>query len=145
MNCVDAEFLKRLPISKADAGVNERNLDEVMKRVLLLFGQVRTKVRDGHVPAGEDAAFGAGCENLTACGVRNDHFVRRFSAALVLRTNDSAVKSDTGSVCRVVETIVRNWRCNYVFGGPTRDSFGNKFANEQPRDGRIAVWKMKTR
>ena len=58
MNCVDAEFLKSCPIAKADAGVDERNFDEIVKRILLLFGQVRTKVRDSHVPAGEDAAFG---------------------------------------------------------------------------------------
>src|SRR5437588_667291 len=64
MNCVDAEFLKSCPIPKADAGVDERNFDEIVKR---------------------------------------------------------------------------------VFNGVPWHSFGNQFANEQPRDGRIAVGKVKTR
>ena len=145
MNCVDAKFLKSCPIPKSDAGVDERNFDEVVKRIFLLFGQVRTKVRDGHVPAGEDAAFGTRGENFAGCCIRDDNLLRGFTGGSVLRSHDGAVKTDTGWVCWVVEAIVRDLRCNSVFNGVPWHSFGNQFANEQPRDGRIAVGKMKTR
>ena len=53
----NSEFFKGPPISDGDSRVNQRDFDAVVKRLLLRVGQLRTEIRDHHVPTRENGGF----------------------------------------------------------------------------------------
>jgi hypothetical protein len=121
----NAEFLEGGPIAKGDAGVNERNFDEIVESVLLLRGKIGTKIWNGHVPARKNAAFGARSEDFSAGSIGDDYLLRGLCAVRVLGADDSAVETDTNCICRAIEMVVRNLSSDDIFSGMAGNGIWN--------------------
>src|SRR6267142_3997190 len=140
---MNSEFLECRPIAQANARVNQWHFHEIVKRLLLFFGQVWAQVRNCHIPTRENAALCPRGINLSVRSVSNSNFLFGFSAAHILRANDSAIQPNTNGIRGVVQAIVRNL-CGYdILCEMAWHGVRYQFADKQSGDGGVTIGKMK--
>src|SRR6267142_12650 len=135
--------MKRGPVAQADAGVNERNLYQVVQRLFLFFRQFGAEIRDRHVPASQDAAATAQGENILSRRI-SDLDLARGSFADIANANYGAVQANANRGAGGIQLIVFNRGGNNIVDGISRDGRWNQISSQQTSNGSIAVREVKS-
>ncbi len=143
VNGIRADFLERLPVAQSDVGIEQRNFLRRGQRLFLLVGKFFADVWNHHVPAGEDRVLRLRGVDLAAAGVSDFHFLRAGGVAEMLHAHGGAVQANAHRRTGIVELRVIRFGENDICGRTAGNRIGNQFANQQARDGGVAVGKWK--
>src|SRR5271166_4674611 len=130
---------KSPPIGERHIRIDERDLHQIVQRRFLGLRQLRTKIRDHHVPAGEHTVLGSG--GVKPVHPRIDHLdsYRRIDKYAVADRNGKAAEANAYGVIRAVESAVVDARGDHVFHRAAGNRLRDKAAYEEPGDAGVAI------
>ena len=142
MDLRDAQVLERGPVPQRHARIDERHLDRVFQRFLLLVRQLRAQIGNHHIVAGEDAGTRPHSIKLPVAQVSDLDLGCARGIADVARADDRAAQPDAHRRLRTIEARIVHARGNGVLGVIARQASRDEMAHQEPGDRGIAVGKM---
>ena len=142
VDLVDAELVERAPVGQRHRGIDQRNFDQIMQRVLLRLAHLRADIRNHHVVAGHDAGAAAHAHHLAAARIGQLHPCRCVRAAYVARAYHHASQPNAHPLPLAVQLRIIQPGRHRIFHAGAGQRGRYQPAHQQADDAGVAVREM---